>query len=149
MPQGPEGAAEAVLGGAAARRMGEVVKAERARRGFADHVTADSLVSAWTWLVAEIEEGYSEMVPEYANDLDARMLLDLVLAAAPDDLATRLRAWIDPLDRRFLDATYRSSAPFHGSADPAGPYGASPWHWRIPKKLVGQLKDDLEASGLA
>ena len=139
-------AAEVALGQEGARALRQLVDEQRARRGFADHVTADSLIGVWEWLVDEVERGYDDVIEEYANDLSSRAILDDLLAVAPAQLARTIRTWSDPLDRRFLDATTRAEKPFHGSADPKSPYAASRWHWQIPKKLVGALRADLSGS---
>ncbi len=139
-----------VLGEDLASTLEAIVSRERAAHGWAWFVTAGHLMGKWSWLVDEIERrDYADgLVEEYANDLDARKILDDVLAASPAPLAERLREWLAPLDQRFLDATVRAPEPVHGSADPASPHAASQWHWRIPKDPCGQLGDGLAERGL-
>ena len=149
MTRARRAAAEAALGRDGAREFQKLVKKQRPRLGFAEHVTAGDLVDTWEWLVTEVEQGYDDIVQEYANDLDARVILDRLMAVAPEALLQRIEAWAEPLDRRFLEATVQAQEPFHGSADPASPYAASRWHWRVPKKLVGELKEDFRGRGFA
>jgi hypothetical protein len=107
------------------------------------------LLDSWSGLVQEVEFGYEESVYEYANDVDLRAILDRVGGSASPEAREALLRWLRPWDERYETATLRAAAPFHGRADPSDPYAASRWHWRIPRRLVGELKSDLEAMGLA
>jgi hypothetical protein len=105
----------------------------------------------WARLVSEIaSQTYPDyiVVEEYANDLDSRKLLQTLLDAAPPEVAHPLSKWLARLDHRFMEATIRAEEPVHGSPDPASPYVASPWHWRIPRRPSGQLAADLARRGL-
>ena len=110
-------------------------------------MTLNGLLTSWSRLVEEVERGYTDSVYEYANDVDSRKILDRVADAARSGAGETLRQWLKPWDERYEAATVRASGPFHGRAD--GPYAASEWHWRIPRHLVGELREDLEAMGLA
>lgn len=115
----------------------------------AGHVSLMGLLDSWHGLVQQVENGYEESVYEYANDVDSRAILDRVGSSAQPEAREALRAWLRPWDERYEAATSQAIAPFHGHADPTHPHAASPWHWRIPRRLVGELKSDLEAMGLA
>ena len=115
----------------------------------AQHVTLLKLLDSWRGLVEQVELGYEESVYEYANDVDSRKILERVAAIALPQAREALLRWLKPWDERYDEATVRASTPFHGHADPASPYAASRWHWRIPRRLVGVLKVDLEDMGIA
>lgn len=139
-----------VFGPDLAATLERVVAEERAARGWAWFVTAGHLMGKWAWLVDEIERGtYADsLVEEYANDLDARKILDTVLASSPSPLDAKLADWLAPLDQRFLSATSRAREPVHGSADPASRHAASPWHWRVPRNPSGSLRQGLVERGM-
>jgi hypothetical protein len=113
------------------------------------HVTFMRLLGSWRALVEQVEMGYEDSVYEYANDVDSRSILGRVAESAPQRSSEALLAWLRPWDERYEAATVRAAAPFHGRPDPDSPYAASPWHWRIPRRLLGELKADLEDMGLA
>jgi hypothetical protein len=115
----------------------------------AQHVSLRSLLDSWRGLVEKVEVGYAESVYEYANDVDSRKILERVAASARPQAREALIRWLRPWDRRYEQATVKASAPFHGRAEAAGPSAASPWHWRIPRRLVGELRADLEDMGIA
>jgi hypothetical protein len=132
----------------AAELEGVVTRMRRARE-VARHVTLMGLLDSWRGLVEQVEHGYEESVYEYANDVDSRKILDRVAADAPREAGEALRAWLRPWDDRYDRATRRASAPFHGDAEAESVDAASPWHCRIPLRLVGDLKSDLRDMGLA
>jgi hypothetical protein len=126
-----------------------VVQGFRNAGHVASHVTLMGLLGSWSDLVEAVETGYEDSVYEYANDVDSRAILDRVAAAADPETREALLRWLRPLDERYETATSQAAAPFHGSADASDPYAASRWHWRIPRRLEGELKSDLQAMGLA
>lgn len=121
-----------------------VVEAFRTGGKVARHVTLQGLLDAWSGLVAEVERGYEASIYEYANDVDSRPILDRVASSATPEARESLHRWLQPWDERYETATVRATAPFHGTIETA-----SRWHWRIPRRLVGELKSDLVAMGLA
>jgi len=126
-----------------------IVAQERQAGTVARHVTLTGLLDSWRGLVEQVEQGYNESVYEYANDVDSRKILERVGRAAPAQAGEALFEWLRPWDERYDRATVRAAAPFHGRAEPDGPHAASPWHWRIPRRLAGELKTDLQDMGLA
>lgn len=100
--------------------------------------TLSGMVEAWHQLVAQIEEGYHDIIEEYWNDLSVRDLLDELLAVIPEG---SVRSWvtqeIEQADQRYRDATREVDKPIFGSGEMA-------WWWRrVPNVLVGELRDDL------
>ena len=126
-----------------------VVRAFRDAGKVAKHVTLMGLLDSWSGLVEAVELGYEESVYEYANDVDSRAILGRVASSASPQASEALLLWLRPWDERYESATLRAAAPFHGRADPSDPHAASRWHWRIPRRLVGELRSDLQAMGLA
>ncbi len=125
-----------------------IIRGFREDREVAAHVTLQSLLASWQGLVEEVERGYTDSVYEYANDVDSRKILERVATAARPELADTLRQWLRPWDERYSAATVRARKPFHGHAEPDHPYAASEWHWRIPRRLEGELEADLRAMGV-
>lgn len=68
---------------------------------------------------------------EYANDVNGRVILGRVAAAAGPRPGDTLRQWLRPVDERYEAATVRAAKPFHGHSEQDHPYPASEWHWRI------------------
>jgi hypothetical protein len=63
------------------------------------------------------------------------------MASLPERFAEELRELIAPLDHRFRFATDPARQPLAPPVDRPDRY----WWSRIPKKLVGELLDDLMA----
>lgn len=133
----------------AADELEGVVRGFRNAGRVARHVSLIRLLDSWRRLVDEVEKGYEDSIYEYANDVDSRVILERVIETASSEPAEELRRWLRSWDERFEAATVRAPSPVHGSADPDDPHAASPWHWRIPRRLTGELKADLEAIGIA
>lgn len=131
-----------------AAELNEVVRGLKASHGIADHLTLQRLLTSWRDLVDEVEAGYGLSVYEYANDVSSRSILDRVAAHARPPVGQELLRWLQPLDARFEAATVRARRPYHGDADAGSRHAASSWHWRVPRKLVGELRDDMDAMGL-
>jgi hypothetical protein len=84
----------------------------------------NALLRDWGAFVAAVERGYDDSIYEYTNDLSVRDRL-----AGSDDPR------VAELDRRFEAATAEAAAPL---APRDG------WWWRrVPRRLVGDLADDL------
>lgn len=120
-----------------------VVDELRSSGDVAKFVTLEYLRNSWTALVQSVESGYTESVYEYANDVDSRVILDRVCHLAPQAASQQLLVWLRPLDERFDAATVRAVSPIHGTVE-----SALRWHWRIPRKLAGELQDNLNAMGV-
>jgi hypothetical protein len=102
------------------------------------------LVERWATLVREVEEGYADSIFEYANDVAIRDLLRTIETDGPSNLASSLRDYLEPLDRRFFMATNDTSRSIPGLVEMAG----NPWRSRIPKNPSGELLNDLRRAGL-
>ena len=132
-----------------AAELEDIIRGFRDAGKVAEHVTLVGLLDSWCGLVEAVERGYEDSVDEYANAVDSRAILDRVGPRASSEARNALLGWLRPWDARYEAATWRAAAPFHGAADSADPHVASRWHWRIPRRLIGELKSDLRDMGLA
>jgi len=102
--------------------------------------TLNGMIETWRELVAQIEEGYDDIIEEYFNDLSVRDLLDELLQVIPDG---NVRSWvtkeIETTDQRYREATREVDAPICGH----GKGWESWWWWRAPNKLVGELRNSF------
>ena len=95
----------------------------------ADYV--EYLLHRWLLLVTEVEQGYSFIVPEYQNNLDARQLLYEMTYRLPDHLTTKFDKIVYPLDERFKEATQEVHRSFCTTTDEELGW----WCFRMPKKF--------------
>ena len=99
----------------------------------------NEFIKEWFDFIAEVEEGYSMTIDDYTNDLTQRDLIDELLQQVPEDLKNRVIKLIEPSDVRFKNATKILRKSLSSSKNP--PW----WRYRLPKKLVGELKEDVES----
>jgi hypothetical protein len=126
------------------------VDLERVARFMAKHkeetkirkdLTLESYIQEWAAFVGEIEKGYDLTIFDYTNDLAIRDILQRVLQLLSEPGRGMVEEVLEPLDRRFLTATTEIKRPLRGE-------DRSFWRVRIPKLLVGELREDLESEGL-
>jgi hypothetical protein len=106
-------------------------------------LTFDGLLRRWSTFVAQVEQGYSDSIYEYTNDLSTRDVLQEVLEAVDEPLRQKLTALVQPIDQRFEQTTREIGRPLTGGKTPEGR-----WWLRIPQRLSGELEDDLRSEGL-
>ncbi|UCB56615.1 MAG: hypothetical protein JSV30_05240 [Candidatus Omnitrophota bacterium] len=109
---------------------------KRAKQKF----TLDSLLGKWSAFIADVEKGYSGTVYDYTNDLSVRDLLEELIIEAPPNAGAKLMAAIQKLDQKFIKLTQEAAFPFGSWQEGKAPF----WWKRIPLKLRGELKEDLE-----
>jgi hypothetical protein len=98
--------------------------------------TFRELFEGWVHAVGRVEEGYSLTIYDYVYEIFNRAWLDEAIEAASPPLRAELLSLVVPIDDRFDAATAPRPHEFQLPAYPA--------RWRrIPKKLVGELKEDL------
>lgn len=103
------------------------------------------LVARWRRFVSEVETGYKLTIYDYSLELDVRDSLQELLSTLPSGGFRRsLTEDLSPLDERLRFAT-RSST--RGLA-PGATAGDRFWWFRVPRRLVGELKADLESENL-
>lgn len=99
----------------------------------------------WARFVANVERGYSNSIYEYTNDMSVRDVIAAVMAELPPDLEQKVAKALKPWDDRFLKATVpakRSLAQRRVSPEAI-------WWSRVPKKLMGELENDLRSEQMA
>lgn len=102
----------------------------------------NEFINKWYIFVQEVEQGYEMTIDDYTNDLTKRDLIDELLRQLPETLKNKVNTLIEPSDKRFDSATNILKEPIFREDNP-------PWWWyRIPKILVGELKEDVEANNI-
>lgn len=108
----------------------------------AKHATTwnfNELMKEWFDFIAKVEKGYTMTIDDYTNDLTLRDLLDELLQQLPEGLKNKVSKLVEPSYARFKNATIILRKPLWSDKNP--PW----WKYRLPKKLVGELKEDVES----
>jgi hypothetical protein len=105
-------------------------------RGWIKAYTLNEQVDAWQHVVESVEEGYALTIDDYTNDLDVRGWLDRARSLVTRPVRLSLDDRLAALDARFTQATSAQWRHIPG----AGPG----WWYRVPKVLVGELREDVE-----
>jgi hypothetical protein len=106
--------------------------------GRPNRISAETLFNDWVSLVTEVEDGYTDSVDDYGNDLTSRDLLEDLIRGSQPSLRAKLTEALGPWDERFMQATT------HDDEEVLSRYFniRDAWWWRrIPTK--GQLAIDL------
>jgi hypothetical protein len=109
------------------------------------------MINKWAWLVTTVEDGYSEFIDEYTNDLYSRNWLHEVWPFVTDRTIAIGTPQIKTLDDRFRAATVfddgQSLSQFHriSQLDADDMW----WRRRRPRLLVGNLGRSLREAGAA
>jgi hypothetical protein len=114
-------------------------------RGTAAQGVAE-LASRWIRALEDIEEGYKLTIYDYQNDLDKRLILERAALEAKGKLQHKVRRFLELTDARLKKATFTAPNPVF-----PGAYRQHPeawWYTRVPKKLIGELKGDIEEEGI-
>jgi hypothetical protein len=115
--------------------------------GWAKAFTMGEMLGGWRRLVREIEVGYTMTVDDYTNDLTSRDWLDLVLDRVTDPMRKRIERDLEPLDRRYRDATIDDGGAALAHFFRIDAKGG--WWWRRrPTLLTGELAEDLQRAGV-
>ncbi len=111
-----------------------------ARTGREDSLGA--MLGRWRDFVTTVERGYDDSIYEYTNDLSVRDQLEAVTAGAGPALRAKLRGAFAEDDRRFEAATQEAGRAL-------GEFAEEPPSWwrRVPRRLVGELAEDLDTFG--
>lgn len=109
-----------------------------------ESVSLESLIDGWAHLVQDIEKGYGLSIYDYTNDLSVRDVLDSIIDKLPKELAVEIEKCLREWDDRFWDSTRSVQLPIV----PTLAKGKG-WRWfRVPKKLLGELREDLLSEGI-
>jgi len=96
----------------------------------------------WRDFVTKVERGYDDSIYEYTNDLSVRDHLEAVAAGAGPTLSAKVQDAIAEDDRRFEAATQEADRPLGAFTEEA-----PTWWRRVPRRLVGELAEDLDPPG--
>jgi hypothetical protein len=102
------------------------------------NISLEYLIDGWEHFISEVEESYQGCIENYHNDLTKRDSLEEIINKCNPSLQQKLNTVIQPLDERF----YAATNPLKASI--IGPMKDQEWYFRAPKKLVADLKEDLE-----
>jgi len=100
----------------------------------------DTYVGKWKVFISQVETGYKYSIYDYTNDLSARDILEELTEKAPPEQQAGMKAALQTADRCFQSATNHTEQPL--TVKPQGQTAG--WWWsRIPKKLEGELQEDI------
>lgn len=121
--------------------MTAIVNANRvvARLTEGRHETWNELVQWWTRFVHDVETGYAFTIYDYHNDLDIRGRIQDVLDQLSDEDRLVVEPEVAAADERFMAATREVD-------EVIATFDRGFWARRLPRKLVGQLADDLQST---
>ena len=85
-----------------------------------------------------VEKGFEATIYDYTNELTLRDQADRLLDEIPPILKKKVKNLLSDWDKRFDEATNVVSEPLLGE-------NPQWWWYRIPKILVGELKEDVES----
>lgn len=119
------------------------------QRGWRKAFTVSEMVDKWSWLVAKIEKGYSDLVDEYTNDLYCRNWLHEAWVLLPDYVLETWTPQLKQLDDRFRGATVFDDGQALSHFHHIQQFDADDmWWWRrYPQLLTGDLGQTLRSTG--
>lgn len=99
-------------------------------------------INEWLLRVEQFEKGYTLTIDDYTNEITVRDILEELINEVPENLKLKVVDIIIPIDEKFKEITNAVKNPLMLGLKGENP----PWWWyRIPKKLVGELKEDVES----
>ena len=110
------------------------------------HRTFPELLGRWRRVVEAVETGYRLGIYDYRNDLTIREIIARILDRINAKLRRKVENMLTPLDERFNQASYVADNAVFPGALARNPDAW--WYTRLPRKLVGELKEDSEREGL-
>lgn len=115
-------------------------------RGWRTVFTVEERVGDWARMVTTVENGYSDLVDEYTNDLYCRNWLHEAWLLLDDRTLIRWNEKVKKLDDRFRAATVDDDGYVLSQVHRGG--RPDMWWWRrYPRVLTGALGETLRAAG--
>lgn len=105
-------------------------------------ITLDKLIQSWEVFVSECENGYSDLIDEYTNDLSSRSLIADIMGRVSSAFAAKIISRVNESDKKFLEVTKPISEPLMNVSDKPTEIEKM-LYFRIPKKCIGDLKENL------
>jgi hypothetical protein len=110
---------------------------ENKSRESAFNISLNGLINNWIYFIGQVIQGYEGCDYEYFNDLSNRDILEELLESAPYSLRDKIKKEIKGWDSKFKSSTYEINKPLLQNKEH--------WWWfRLPIKLMGQLKMDFK-----
>jgi len=106
------------------------------------------LTAQWQKAVLACKKGYASSLNDYTNDLGARLIIQEIIDMASRGLKAKLQKEVEEMDKLFSAVTQELPADLLTLNEKRDGYKYSLYS-RIPTKLVGALKDDLEEIGFS
>lgn len=104
----------------------------------------EELMSSWKTFIIHVENGYDLYREDYTYDLSSRGILNGIIEELGGRPGKQISDWLIEWDDRFYAATSESKKPVHRLSSDRD---TAPWNFRIPKKLLPDLKADLKDLG--
>lgn len=104
-------------------------------------LSVDRLIDKWRVFTREVQQGYRFPLNDYTNDLSVRDLLQELLECVSVEVAPKIEARLAASDNSFESSTSEIDTPLPGQRS------ARWWH-RVPRTLIGDLRNDLSALGV-
>jgi hypothetical protein len=107
--------------------------------------TLGEYMNKWRELAIRVRSGYPLGIYDYTNELSSRDILQEFVECLPRDVKEKVEKAIAEVDEIFKEETSITSVALAG---PTESTNTRPWWWnRIPKKLEGELKEDIQSLG--
>ena len=100
------------------------------------------MIQYWAEFLASVEKGYTLTIDDYTNDIYNRYLLEEEIVKLPKLIGDKARNIIEPMDEEFKKLTNPIKESLWSEKDAAW------WWYRIPKKLIGELKKGVESQNI-
>ena len=111
-------------------------------RGWQRQLSINEVVGEWESLVRSVEQGYGMTIDDFTNDVSIRRWPEEASPLLTPRVRQSMEERLGPLDARFRGATFQAPRRLPGA-------GADFW-WetRLPRRLVGELAEDVERMDL-
>lgn len=115
---------------------------ELQRRGWQVKPSLNSVVNQWAGFVHAVARGYDDNIYEYTNDMSIRRWAEEARPFLSPLAARMLDTRLAPIDAQFRAETVEVTRRLPGTS------GRFWWESRVPKRLVGELADDVAVLAL-
>ncbi len=118
---------------------GEAVIQEYCKqRRYAKHVIEgglEYLIPRWEKIVIEIQNGYTQTIYEYLNDMSCRHIIHEVWSLASEQQIKKYKIRLKTADKEYFTATFPVIDCIWGSQTAKSKYNSEVhwWYYRIPK----------------
>lgn len=103
----------------------------------------ERMVFDWGNFARNLGEDFDTNIYDYQNDVWVRQSLQEILQATPEPLRSKIKSFVNDIDRRFLELTAPAPQPVINEAQPD-----QWWWWRLPCQYGQELRADLVKWGI-